>query len=325
MGSSCGPAATSAPATRRPGSWRSSRPGVRYEDLTAESHGRPRPRRPGRRWGLQTILRHGESPVHLSPSAGRQRRRPHPLALCDRLRGGRPVDPGLPDGPGRRVRWRDPLRGLRDDRRRGHRRPGRRRDRTVAGDPAEEPRRLHGRAHCPRRGEGRGHGRGRRCDGLGWPSRSGRPRPSPTRSSNVSTAGTPRATASDHQRRRDCRPRPRDLRGLVRHRQPAPVRARDHRDGRGTRGGRRRGPGGRRGRAGQGRRQAGRDRGRGHPRPVPGSECDAVVRRADRLDAHVLAGQDVDRRASTPCSDRCSTCIRSSTGRSRGTRSTWTS
>ncbi len=36
---------------------------------------------------------------------------------------------------------------------------------------------------------------------------------------------------------------------------------------------------------------------------MPGGQRDAGVRRADRLDAHVLAGQDVDRRPARPCSE----------------------
>jgi hypothetical protein len=45
----------------------------------------------------------------------------------------------------------------------------------------------------------------------------------------------------------------------------------------------------------------------------------------DRLDAHVLAGQDVDRRAWTRCASRCCTCTPRPTGAALGHRSTWTS
>ena len=94
---------------------------------------------------VQAVLRHRQPPVHLPPPAGRQRRRPHPLALRDRLRRRRPPDPGLPHRPGRRVRRRDPVRRLRADRRRGDRPARGRGHRQLAGDPAQEPRRVHGR------------------------------------------------------------------------------------------------------------------------------------------------------------------------------------
>ena len=51
----------------------------------------------------------------------------------------------------------------------------------------------------------------------------------------------------------------------------------------------------------------------------------ATVRRRDRLDAHVLAGEDVDRRAHARCRSRSSICTRSSIAICPGRRSTWTS
>ena len=89
--------------------------------------------------------------VHLPAPPRRQRRRPHALALRDRVRRGRPADPGLPDGPGRRVRRRDPVRRVRADRRRGDRR--RWSSRASARSPAillKQPRRLHDRRHARR-------------------------------------------------------------------------------------------------------------------------------------------------------------------------------
>ena len=62
------------------------------------------------------------------------------------------------------------------------------------------------------------------------------------------------------------------------------------------RGGARRGAGD----PGPGGREAGRDRRRRHPRAVPGGQRDPGLHRRHRLDAHVLAGQDVDRRAHGP-------------------------
>ena len=123
--------------------------GVRYDDLTADSMVVARHRRAHRRGRLPPVVRHGEPPLHLPPSARRQRRRPHPLALRDGVRRGRPADPGLPDRPGRRVRRRDPVRRVRADRRRGDRDAGRRGDRAVAGDPAQAARRVHDRRRPP--------------------------------------------------------------------------------------------------------------------------------------------------------------------------------
>ena len=51
---------------------------------------------------------------------------------------------------------------------------------------------------------------------------------------------------------------------------------------------------------GQGRRQAGPDRRRRDPEAVPGGERERRMRRPRHLDAHVLAGQDVDRRPGWP-------------------------
>ena len=132
--------------------------------------GRARPRRRGRRGRVPSVVGHGEPPVHLPPSPRRQRRRAHPLALRDGVRGRRPADPGLPDGPGRRVRRRDPVRRLRP-------RSATRPSATLVvegigrspGDPAQAPRRVHGRPDGGGRGQGRGHGRGRRRHGLGGP------------------------------------------------------------------------------------------------------------------------------------------------------------
>ncbi len=94
--------------------------------------GRGRPRRADRRRGVPAVLGHVEPPVHLPPPPRRQRHRPHAFPLRHGLRRGRPADPRLPDRPGRRVRWRDPMRRLRLHRRRRHRRARRRGDRTLA-------------------------------------------------------------------------------------------------------------------------------------------------------------------------------------------------
>ena len=118
----------------------------------------------------------------------------------------------------------------------------------------------------------------------------------------------------------------RRTRGLVRHRQPAPLRGRRAVNGGGActkhRGlARRRGPD-----SGARRRHARRDDTRRDPpscasRPRPRTTC--VGR--DRVDAHVLAREDVDRRPHRPAESRCSTSTRSSTGSCPGRRSTWTS
>ena len=50
-----------------------------------------------------------------------------------------------------------------------------------------------------------------------------------------------------------------------------------------------------------------------------------TLRRRHRLDAHLLAGQDVDRRAAGSAEAVRCTCTRSSTATCRGPTSTWTS
>ena len=266
--------------------------------------------------------------VRLSPSPGRQRRRPHPLALRDRVRRRRPSDPRLPHGAGRRVRRRDPVRRVRPDRRRGHRRAGRRGDRAVAGDPAAEPRRLHHRAIGRRpRSRRRSWSRTSRPR-SGPPSRSGRPSPPDDDSSSDCTTATPRATVNR-------RPDPAESSSCVDlgafevwfvDRQPAPVRPRDARSRRapGARGGRRAGCVRRRSRVRVVAKPVVTDAD-GIRGAVPGGERRPRPASGDHLDAHVLAGEDVDRRARVRSSAHSSTCTRSTTARSRGTGSTWTS
>ena len=52
---------------------------------------------------------------------------------------------------------------------------------------------------------------------------------------------------------------------------------------------------------------------------------DDRVRRRHRVDAHLLPGQDVDRRRSTRCASRCCTCTPRPTATCPGRPSTWTS
>ncbi len=204
--------------------------GVRYEDLTGGFDGRGRPRRRVVEGALQPS---SDTASHLYI----YRHRPdvngvvhtHSRYATAFAAVGRPIPVYLTaqaDEFGGEI----PCAGFALDRRRGDRRAGRRGDRPVAGDPAQEPRRVHDRADRGGRGQGRGHGRGRRRDGLGGPpARDARgpprrrrrpaPRPlhdelrpmSPTRPSSGSLdLGTSEVWFVD--------------------RQPAPVRARDARD-----------------------------------------------------------------------------------------------
>ena len=84
------------------------------------------------------------------------------------------------------------------------------------------------------------------------------------------------------------------LRGLVRHRQPDPVRRGDPAPGRRAVPGGRRRP---RRAAGQGRLEAGAEGLGQHPPPRPRGERARRRHRRHRVDAHVQPGEDVDRRA----------------------------
>ena len=71
--------------------------------------------------------------------------------------------------------------------------------------------------------------------------------------------------------------------------------------------------------------QADADRSGRDPEGLPGSQRVAGLRRRDHLDAHLLAVEDVDRRADAPARSRWPTCTRSSIAICPGARSTWTS
>ena len=224
-------------------------------------------------------------------------------------------DPGLPDGPRRRVRRRDPVRRVRPDRRRGDRRA--RSSRRSVRSPAILLK-NHGVFTIGPTAEAAVKAAVMIEDVAAtvWAAlQIGSARRAPRRRRGAA------ARPVHHELRPVARPGRRqmpdlsDLRSLVRHRQPAPLRSGDARD-------RRRAFRGDRGRGarrlavdpGDGRGQAGRDRLRRDParcarRPTRATACVGL----DHLDAHVLAGQDVDRRPRVPCRSRSSTCTPSTT------------
>ncbi len=62
-----------------------------------------------------------------------------------------------------------------------------------------------------------------------------------------------------------------------------------------------------------------------HPRGLPGGQLREELHRPGDLDAHLLPGEDVDRRAFRAAPSRLPTCTRSTTATSPGRPSTWTS
>ncbi len=73
------------------------------------------------------------------------------------------------------------------------------------------------------------------------------------------------------------------------------------------------------------RLEAGADRRRVHPPDHAGGELRPGLRRRDRLDAHLLAGQDVDRRTRRAADAAAAPAHPGRTSRCPGPRSTWTS
>ena len=173
-----------------------------------------------------------------------------------------------------------------------------------------------------RRRQGRRDGRGGRADRAhrapARPDRADRPgrhrlalRPLPARL----RADPRRRTVHDQAVRR-----PRDL---VPHREPGPLRRGHAAAGGRAVAGDRPGPG--RAAAGDARLEARADELRRDPAHRARGQRRRLRHRRDHLDAHVLPGQDVDRRVSTRCARRCCTCTRRRTSSCRGTRSTSTS
>src|SRR5215207_5804766 len=125
----------------------------------------------------------------------------------------------------------------------------------------------------------------------------GEPLPSRRTSSTPSSTATRTSTANPSDPSKEPADEHHSLPdGLVPDRQPGPLRPR------------RAGPGGaavppgrrpahRQRPAGAGGLAAGADRRRRHPRPAAGGQCRPGLHRGDRLDAHLLPGQDVDPRA----------------------------
>ena len=110
------------------------------------------------------VQRHRRPCVRLPGDAARRRRRAHPLHLRLRLGGAGRADPVRAHGDGRRVRRRDPGRPVRADRQRRHRQ-GHRRDAVgtpLAGGADAEPRGFHHRQGPEGGGQGGGDVRGRR-------------------------------------------------------------------------------------------------------------------------------------------------------------------
>ena len=223
----------------------------------------------------------------------------------------------------RRVRRADPVRRLCADRRRGDRQAGGRAYRRLAGGAAQEPRRLHGRQDRPRdavkaavmvedvakHGMARAAaGRARRDPGRGC-GEAARPLYECVRAINRETIMIDLkqlevwfVTGSQHLYG------PETLEQVAEH-SAAIAQALAGADAH----------------SGRRRVQAGADDARAIRDAVPGGQRGGELRRPGRVDAHLLAGQDVDRRPGSAAESRSCTCTRSSIATSPGRRSTWTS